>query len=132
MHCVVADLSSCRASGGCCVLHLALVQPLHIVVDTQSLLEKPFLRNLAMPPPPPPFRPEFKNTYVDRLHALAGADLASLPNSTLLAIMELHILPPVPVLLTPWTTPFFAAAAPLPTWLGPHLTAGTSNVNNAG
>ena len=55
--------------------------------------------------------------------AVAGADLDTLSTSSLLAIMELHILPPVPVLLTPWTTPFFAANPSLPTWLGPNLTA---------
>lgn len=56
-------------------------------------------------------------------NAVAGADLDTLSNSSLLAIMELHILPPVPVLLAPWTTPFFAANPSLPTWLGPNLTA---------
>lgn len=36
----------------------------------------------------------------------------------LLALLELHVLPPVPDLMAPWTTPFFATNPSLPTWLG--------------
>ena len=39
-------------------------------------------------------------------------------NDALLALLELHVLPPVPDLFTPWTTPFFATNPSLPTWLG--------------
>lgn len=41
----------------------------------------------------------------------------------LLALMELHVLPPVPVLGATWTTPFFGSNPQLATWLGPSLTA---------
>ena len=54
---------------------------------------------------------------------LAGAPLSSMASDALLQLMELHILPPVPVLYTTWTTPFFGSNPILPTWLGPNLTA---------
>ncbi len=41
----------------------------------------------------------------------------------LLALMELHVLPPVAVLYATWTTPFFGGNPTLTTWLGPSLTA---------
>ncbi len=48
----------------------------------------------------------------------AGAPLSSMTNDALLALLELHVLPPVAGLLTPWTTPFLATSPTLPTWLG--------------
>ena len=47
-------------------------------------------------------------------------------NDALLALLELHVLPPVAGLLTPWTTPFLTTSPTLPTWLGGgnSLTAG--------
>ncbi|DBA91768.1 TPA: hypothetical protein ACH3X1_003358 [Trebouxia sp. C0004] len=57
---------------------------------------------------------------------LHGAPLSSMTNDALLALLELHVLPPVAGLLTPWTTPFLATSPTLPTWLGGgnSLTAG--------
>ena len=55
----------------------------------------------------------------------AGAPLSSLTNEALLALLEVHVLPPVPGLLTPWTTPFFATNPTLPTWLGAAATLTT-------
>ena len=56
----------------------------------------------------------------------AGAPLSSMTSDALLALLELHVLPPVAGLLTPWTTPFLATSPTLPTWLGGgnSLTAG--------
>ena len=48
----------------------------------------------------------------------AGAPLSSMSGDALLALLELHVLPPVPDLMAPWTTPFFATNPSLPTWLG--------------
>ena len=39
-------------------------------------------------------------------------------NDALLALLEQHVLPPVAGLMTPWTTPFFAASSEIPSWLG--------------
>ncbi|DBB09869.1 TPA: hypothetical protein ACH3X3_001482 [Trebouxia sp. C0006] len=38
-------------------------------------------------------------------------------NDALLALLELHVLPPVAGLLTPRTSPFLATSPTLPTWL---------------
>ena len=48
-------------------------------------------------------------------------------NDALLAMMELHVLPPVPVLQATWVTPFFAGNSTLPTWLGANLTAAATS-----
>ncbi len=44
-------------------------------------------------------------------------------SDALLQLMELHVLPPIPVLYATWTTPFFGSNPTLATWLGPNLTA---------
>ena len=44
----------------------------------------------------------------------AGAPLSSMTNDALLALLEVHVLPPVAGLVTPWTTPFFATSPPYP------------------
>ncbi len=54
---------------------------------------------------------------------LAGAPLSSMATDALLQLMELHVLPPVPVMYATWTTPFFGSNPSLATWLGPNLTA---------
>ena len=63
---------------------------------------------------------------VSQCSAGAGAPLSSMSDDALLALLELHVLPPVAGLLAPWTTPFFAGSPSLPTFLGGanSLTAG--------
>ena len=47
----------------------------------------------------------------------AGAPLSSIPTDQLLALLELHIVVPVPVIDAIWTTPFFGSDVTLDTLL---------------
>ena len=47
----------------------------------------------------------------------AGAPLSSIPANQLLALLELHIVIPVPVIEAVWTTPFFGSGVTLDTLL---------------
>lgn len=58
--------------------------------------------------------------------------MSSLSNDSLLAILELHVLAPLPVLQAPWTVPFLAAAPSVLSWLGANLTAATANSASSG
>ena len=49
----------------------------------------------------------------------------------ILALLELHVLPPVPDLMAPWTTPFFVTNPSLPTWLGAGNTLSTGRATVA-
>ncbi|DBA69867.1 hypothetical protein WJX79_003118 [Trebouxia sp. C0005] len=62
---------------------------------------------------------------------LNGAPLSSMASDALLQLMELHVLPPVPVLYATWTTPFFGSNPTLATWLGPNLTAAKATTGPA-
>ena len=47
----------------------------------------------------------------------AGAPLSSIPADQLLALLEMHIVVPVPVIDAVWTTPFFESGVTLDTLL---------------
>ncbi|KAL3150662.1 hypothetical protein ABBQ32_000460 [Trebouxia sp. C0010 RCD-2024] len=64
--------------------------------------------------------------------ALKGFPLSSMTNEELLALLQLHVLPPVPTLMTPWTTPFFVTNPSLPTWLGAGNTLVAGRATAAG
>lgn len=96
---------------------------LHVLPQAPKLL----IPYVYPPSPPTPSNPPISSFSAARLsiamrltssHASAGAPLSSVSNDALLAVLELHILPPVPKLLAPWTTPFFASNPSLTTWLG--------------